>query len=201
MRHLRASVRVALAASVLALVLLAAAATAAGYLVEARNQRSDRAQRLAAAAAYVKHGATQAGTTRWQQALTRELTALGLREQLTMVWPGGKRVVYAPGCADVTDALLERVEGADVLFFDGTTFADDEMIAHGLSQKTAQRMGHTAMSGPEGALKRFARAKIGRRIFIHINNSNPALIAGSPERILVEDAGWELAFDGMEVAP
>jgi pyrroloquinoline quinone biosynthesis protein B len=109
---------------------------------------------------------------------------------------GGKRVVYAPGCADVTDALLERVEGADVLFFDGTTFADDEMIAHGLSQK-----GHTAMSGPEGALKRFARAKIGRRIFIHINNSNPALIAGSPERILVEDAGWELAFDGMEVAP
>jgi pyrroloquinoline quinone biosynthesis protein B len=114
---------------------------------------------------------------------------------------GGKRVVYAPGCADVTDALLERVESADVLFFDGTTFTDDEMIAHGLSQKTAQRMGHTAMSGPDGALKRFARAKIGRRIFIHINNSNPALVAGSPERILVEDAGWELAFDGMEVAP
>jgi pyrroloquinoline quinone biosynthesis protein B len=114
---------------------------------------------------------------------------------------GGKRVVYAPGCADVTDALLERVEGADLLFFDGTTFTDDEMIAHGLSQKTAQRMGHTAMSGSAGAMKRFARAKIGRRIFIHINNSNPALIAGSPERILVEDAGWELAFDGMEVAP
>jgi pyrroloquinoline quinone biosynthesis protein B len=114
---------------------------------------------------------------------------------------GGKRVVYAPGCADVTDALLERVEGADLLFFDGTTFTDDEMIAHGLSQKTAQRMGHTAMSGSAGAMKRFARAKIGRRIFIHINNSNPALIAGSPERRLVEDAGWELAFDGMEVAP
>jgi signal transduction histidine kinase len=94
MRRLRASVRVALAASVLALVLLAAGATAAGYLVEAGNQRSDRAQRLAAAAAYVNHGTTQAGTTRWQQALTRKLTALGLREQLTMVWPGGKRVVY-----------------------------------------------------------------------------------------------------------
>ena len=94
MRRLRASVRVALAVSVLALVLLAAGATAAGYLVEAHNQRSDRAHRLAAAAAYVEHGATQAGTTRWQQALTRKLTALGLREQLTMVWPGGKRVVY-----------------------------------------------------------------------------------------------------------
>lgn len=113
---------------------------------------------------------------------------------------GGKRVLYAPGCARVTDALLRRAEGADVLFFDGTTFTDDEMIAHGLSQKTAQRMGHTAMSGAEGALRRFAEAKIGRKIFIHINNSNPVLVAGSPERRAIEDAGWELAFDGMEVA-
>jgi signal transduction histidine kinase len=94
MRRLRASVRIALAVSVLALVLLAAGATAAGYLVEAHNQRSDRAHRLAAAAAYLEHGATQAGTTRWQQELTRKLTALGLQAQLTLVRPGGKRVVY-----------------------------------------------------------------------------------------------------------
>jgi pyrroloquinoline quinone biosynthesis protein B len=114
---------------------------------------------------------------------------------------GAKRVVYAPGCARVTEALLQRVEGADVLFFDGTTFTDDEMIAHGLSQKTAQRMGHTAMSGPDGALRRFARANVGRKIFVHINNSNPTLIEGSPERRAVEDAGWEIAFDGMEVSP
>jgi pyrroloquinoline quinone biosynthesis protein B len=112
----------------------------------------------------------------------------------------GARIVYAPGCAGVTDSLLGRVEGADILFFDGTTFTDDEMIAHGLSQKTAQRMGHVSMSGPEGALKRFAGVKVGRKIFIHINNSNPALIDGSPERRAVEDAGWELAFDGMEAA-
>ncbi|HEX9538372.1 MAG TPA: HAMP domain-containing sensor histidine kinase [Streptosporangiaceae bacterium] len=78
----------------LALVLLTAGATAVGYLVEARNQRSDRAHRLAAAAAYVNHHATQAETTRWQQAVTRKLTTLGLRAQLTMVWLGGKRVVY-----------------------------------------------------------------------------------------------------------
>jgi signal transduction histidine kinase len=94
MRRLRAPVRVALAVCVLALVLLASGATALGYLLEARNQRSDRAHRLAAAAAYVEQGATQAGTTRWEQALTREITALGLRAQLTMVWPGGKRAVY-----------------------------------------------------------------------------------------------------------
>jgi signal transduction histidine kinase len=94
MRGLRAPVRVALAVSVLALVLLTAGATAGGYLVEARNQRSDQARQLAAAAAYANHDATQAGTTRWQQAVTRKLTELGLYAQLTMVWPGGKRVVY-----------------------------------------------------------------------------------------------------------
>jgi HAMP domain-containing protein len=95
MRRLRASVRVALAACVLALVLLTAGATAAGYLIEAHNQNSDRAHRLAAAAAYLEHHATQAETTQWQQAMTRMLTTLGLRAQLTMVWLGGKRVVYA----------------------------------------------------------------------------------------------------------
>jgi signal transduction histidine kinase len=94
MRRLRASVRVALAVSVLALVLLTAGASAVGYLAEAHSQRSDQARRLAAVTAYVKHGATQAETTRWQQALTRKLGALRLRVQLTMVWPGGKRVVY-----------------------------------------------------------------------------------------------------------
>ncbi len=91
MSRIRASARVALAVSVLALLLLAAGATTAGYLVEAHNQRIDRAHRLAAAAAYVEHGATQAETTRWQQALTRKLTALGLSAQLTMVCAGGKR--------------------------------------------------------------------------------------------------------------
>jgi signal transduction histidine kinase len=94
MRRLRASVRVALAVSVLALVLLAAVATTSGYLVEDHNQRSDLDHRLAAAAAYVEHGAAQARTTRWQQALTRTLTALGLRAQLTMVGSQGKSVMY-----------------------------------------------------------------------------------------------------------
>jgi pyrroloquinoline quinone biosynthesis protein B len=112
----------------------------------------------------------------------------------------GRRVIYAPGCSRVADALLERVEGADALFFDGTTFTDEEMIAHRLSSKTARRMGHTPMSGPGGAIERFAKADVARKIFVHINNSNPALIAGSPERRLIEDAGWTLGFDGEEIA-
>ncbi len=95
MRRLRASVRVALAVCVLALVLVTAGPTAAGYLVGAHDQSRERAGRLAAAAAYVGQHAARAGTPRWQQAVTSRLTALGLRAQLTVVGLGGKRVVYA----------------------------------------------------------------------------------------------------------
>jgi pyrroloquinoline quinone biosynthesis protein B len=113
----------------------------------------------------------------------------------------GKRLVYAPACARVTEDLEARIANADVLFFDGTLFTDDEMIVGGLGDKTGRRMGHSPVSGPGGtleALKRHARV---RRIFIHINNSNPILIEGSPEEAKVKAAGWEIAFDGMEIAP
>ena len=85
--------------------------------------------------------------------------------------------------------------------FDGTLFADDEMIANGLGDKTGRRMGHMPVAGPGGTLEAFARHAHVRRILIHINNSNPILIEGSPEEAKVEAAGWEVAFDGMEVSP
>jgi pyrroloquinoline quinone biosynthesis protein B len=112
----------------------------------------------------------------------------------------GKRVVYAPACAKITPALRERLRGADALFFDGTTFTDDELLSQGLMQKTARRMGHMSMSGPAGSIAALADLPIGRKIFIHINNSNPALIEDSSERRAVEAAGWEVAYDGMEIA-
>ena len=111
----------------------------------------------------------------------------------------GKRLVYAPGCARVTEDLDARIANADVLFFDGTLFADDEMIANGLGDKTGRRMGHMPVSGPGGTLELLARHAQVRRILIHINNSNPILIEGSPEEAKVKAAGWEIAFDGMEV--
>ena len=112
----------------------------------------------------------------------------------------GKRLVYAPACAHVTADLDARIAGADVLFFDGTLFADDEMIANGLGEKTGARMGHMPVSGPGGTLEALARHTNVRRILIHINNSNPILIEGSPEELKVKAAGFEIAFDGMEVA-
>jgi pyrroloquinoline quinone biosynthesis protein B len=112
---------------------------------------------------------------------------------------GGARLVYAPGCAHVTEELKARVGDADVLLFDGTLFADDEMIANGLGDKTGRRMGHMPVTGPGGTLQAFARHTSLRRILIHINNSNPVLIEGSAEEAKVKAAGWEVAFDGMEI--
>ena len=112
---------------------------------------------------------------------------------------GGKRFFYIPGCARVTPRLSERLHGAALLFFDGTLYTDDEMVGLGLSQKTGQRMGHISMQGPHGSLAALAPAAIARKVYIHINNSNPVLVDGSPERVTVERAGWDVAHDGMEI--
>jgi pyrroloquinoline quinone biosynthesis protein B len=113
----------------------------------------------------------------------------------------GRRLIYAPGCARMTDALHERIAGADIVFFDGTLFVDDEMVAAHLGEKTGRRMGHMPISGPGGTLEALPRGGNARRIFTHINNTNPILIEGSPEESMVKAAGWEVAFDGMEIRP
>jgi len=126
---------------------------------------------------------------------------LGERTVGVAVEAGGRRLVYAPGCAHTTEDLHRRVEDAHALFFDGTLFADDEMIVNGLGEKTGRRMGHMPISGRDGTLVALARHKTTRRILTHINNSNPILVEGSPEEAKVKAAGWEIAYDGMEVAP
>ena len=101
-------------------------------------------------------------------------------------------------CARVTPELKARLAGAQLVFFDGTVWRDDELIAQGLGQKTGQRMGHIAMSGDDGAIASLAELGIGQKVFLHINNSNPALRADSCERDAAERAGWTIAADGME---
>ena len=75
-----------------------------------------------------------------------------------------------------------------------------EMLARGEGHKTGQRMGHISMSGPEGSMRALAGVDVARRVFIHINNTNPALLADSDERAELQAAGWEVAHDGMEIA-
>jgi pyrroloquinoline quinone biosynthesis protein B len=110
---------------------------------------------------------------------------------------------FVPGAAAVTPALRTRLQRADVVLFDGTLFSDDEMIASGTGSKTGRRMGHMPINGADGSLTALDGICTGlgkRRIYIHINNTNPILIDGSPQRQRVEAAGWEIAADGMEIS-
>jgi pyrroloquinoline quinone biosynthesis protein B len=116
-----------------------------------------------------------------------------------MTGPRGERIHWIPGCAKMTAELAAPLRGADAVFFDGTVYTDDEMIRLGVGTKTGRRMGHMAMSGPDGSLAAFADIAVKRRIYVHINNTNPVLREGSPERRAVEAAGWIVAHDGLEV--
>jgi pyrroloquinoline quinone biosynthesis protein B len=111
---------------------------------------------------------------------------------------GSRRLAYVPGAAAMTQALRERLARADVILFDATLFTDDEMIATGTGEKTGRRMGHMPLDGTDGTLAALAGLG-GRRILTHINNTNPILIEGSPQRREVEAAGFEVAEDGMEI--
>jgi pyrroloquinoline quinone biosynthesis protein B len=112
-----------------------------------------------------------------------------------------RRLFFIPGCARMTDALAARLRGADVVLFDGTLWSDDEMIRAGIGAKTGLRMGHMSVGGPNGTLAAFQALDVRRKILVHINNSNPILLDDSPERAEVEAAGWEVAYDGMEIEP
>jgi pyrroloquinoline quinone biosynthesis protein B len=111
----------------------------------------------------------------------------------------GSSFFYIPACAEMTPALAARLHGAALVFFDGTLWRDDEMIAAGVGTKTGTRMGHMSCEGEEGSIASFAALDVRRKIFIHINNTNPLLVADSSERALAEAAGWQIADDGMEI--
>jgi pyrroloquinoline quinone biosynthesis protein B len=110
----------------------------------------------------------------------------------------GRFFYFLAACAEVSDELKSRLKGAPLIFFDGTVWRDDELIAAGLGGKTGQRMGHIAMSGDSGAIAALAGLDIDRKVFLHINNSNPALLRDSAERKMAERAGWQIPADGTE---
>jgi len=121
---------------------------------------------------------------------------LGLRITETA---SGHYFYFLAACARMTPDLARRIAHAPLVLFDGTVWRDDELIAAGLGTKTGQAMGHIAMSGAEGALAALAALGVKRKLFLHINNSNPALLHGSPERAAAERDGWEIPTDGLEI--
>jgi len=117
-----------------------------------------------------------------------------VREQAT-----GRMLAYCSAAAAVTDDVRRALDGADAVFFDGTFWSSDELPALGLGTKRAEEMAHLPVGGPGGSLARLAGLRARRRIYIHINNTNPMLRDDSAERAQVDAAGWEIAGDGMEV--
>ena len=109
----------------------------------------------------------------------------------------GKSFFYIPGCAAIDAPLAERLRGAELVFFDGTLWHENEMIEQGLMPKTGSRMGHINMSGPDGSIAAFSGLDVRRKVYVHINNSNPTLNANSRERAEAEAAGWTIGEDGM----
>ena len=104
-----------------------------------------------------------------------------------------------PGCARLTPALAARLRGTTLVFFDGTLWRDDEMSRAGAGDKSGLRMGHISMAGSGGSIAGFESLGVRRKIFIHVNNINPAIVDDSPERATLENAGWEVAYDGMRL--
>ncbi len=112
---------------------------------------------------------------------------------------GQTKFFYMPACARMTDELGQRLRGAPLVFFDGTLWVDDEMVREKVGIKTGKRMGHMSVSGDDGTLAALADLDIARKVFIHINTTNPILIDGTPEREEVEARGWEVSYDGMAI--
>ncbi len=118
--------------------------------------------------------------------------------RVTDVHTGGA-LVYLPAVQELTAPLHHQLTGCDCLLVDGTCWRDDELIRLGAGRKTAREMGHLPISGPGGSLEQLCPLSIGRKIYIHINNTNPILLEDAPERRILEQHGMEVAVDGLEL--
>jgi pyrroloquinoline quinone biosynthesis protein B len=130
---------------------------------------------------------------------TVETAMIGEQTVGVEVKSDGGRLVYIPGCSKMTAEIEAVVDRADALFFDGTLFHDDEMTTSGLGTKTGLRMGHMPISGQGGSLGLLAGVRAKRKVYVHMNNTNPVWRRDSAERAEVERAGVEIGFDGMEL--
>src|SRR5215831_8789219 len=111
----------------------------------------------------------------------------------------GRALAYLSAVGRITPSVLEGLDGADCVMFDGTFWSSDELSAPGFLQKSAEDLAHWPVGGPGGSLAVLSKITAPRRVFVHINNTNPMLREDSSERTTVEAAGWEIASDGMEI--
>ena len=129
---------------------------------------------------------------------TVELAEIGEMTVGVLLQSEGATVAYVPGCAALPNWLVERLGAANAVLFDGTVWENDDMQKTGTGEKTGSRMGHIPMTGSSGSLSRLADLTA-RKVYIHVNNTNPILQPKGPERQQITAQGWEMAYDGMEI--
>jgi len=112
---------------------------------------------------------------------------------------GSKQIFYAPTLPGRSEEWKDWARSSDLCLVDGTFWSENELISAGVGTKTASEIGHIPLTAANGLLAQRDIAKRGRRVLIHINNTNPILDEESPERREVRDAGWEIAYDGMSI--
>ncbi len=112
----------------------------------------------------------------------------------------GRSLVYLPVIKDLSEAVVQLLRTCDCVLFDGTFWSEDEMAQRGAGRRTASEMGHLPIGGATGSLARLRGLEGVRKIYTHVNNTNPVLDPSSPERRAVEEAGWEVAEDGWELS-
>lgn len=116
-------------------------------------------------------------------------------DNVALAFTDGRRSLMYAAAGASADV---EIGGHDVVLFDGTFYTEDELVKLGLSKSYARDMAHVPIDGQSGSLARLSTLEA-RRIYTHINNTNPILAPESAERRAVESAGWEIAYDGMEI--
>jgi pyrroloquinoline quinone biosynthesis protein B len=111
----------------------------------------------------------------------------------------GRSLVHLPVVQELTAAVLGELDGCSCLLVDGTCWCDEELVRLGAGGRTAREMGHLPISGRGGSLEQLAALPIERKVYVHLNNTNPVLLEDTPERRVVEQHGMEVAVDGMEL--
>jgi pyrroloquinoline quinone biosynthesis protein B len=128
-----------------------------------------------------------------QEETAEENVAVRVRERAS-----GRVLAYASAVGRITPAVRDALAGADCVFFDGTFWSEDELIAGGLGTKRAGEMAHVPVGGADGSLEQLGGVAA-RKVYIHVNNTNPLLREDAPARARAGAAGWEVAWDGMEI--
>jgi pyrroloquinoline quinone biosynthesis protein B len=124
-----------------------------------------------------------------------ERSALGFRlvDEMT-----GKKLVFIPDLAAPDATVLKEMANCDLLLVDGTFWGEGEMVEQGVGTLTASQMAHWIVGGPEGSLQKIKGLPAAKKVYVHINNTNPMLLEDSLERSEVVKAGVEVGRDGME---